>query len=153
MDMNQYQDSILNSIDSNIDDLKKIHNYIVNQYMLKWRRKHLLVNDFPIIGSIAELLESDIYKRVGNWAGQEPLETLDRVQEWFEKLAVIMNNMITLIDDLRKYACFNTDKFKKIYVKINGQFKNLVLSSYVIEEQPPQIMKTKTKYVSFVLLN
>lgn len=145
-------DQIFSWISCTIDSLKQTLNEIINKYLKRCQRKHVLTNGQCDIGSVSELLESAFYKHMSTrqcdsmLAGRPPLELLDQIQNWFESLAEIILSTINNIDKMRKFAFTNFDHFNMIDTAAKGLLSDLISSSFVLEKQPPQVMKTKSKY-------
>lgn len=123
---------------------------------------------FNCIGNVINAIDEVqkiVYKRLNNWHGDQVLlsngdrgidgnnskETLDEIQTWFGELLIIIWNTRTLIDSMR-----NSD-IPQIQTKLNNQsgeafrtitkfLQDLIVSSFVVEEQPPQVVKKDTRY-------
>lgn len=145
-------DQIFSSISGTIDNLKQTHSEIINKHLRKWQRKHVLTNGQCVIGSVSELLDSAFFKHMSTRqcdpmvAGRPPLEPLDQIQKWFESLAEIILSTFNNIEKMRKFAITYFEPFNIVDSAIKGVLSNLISSSLVLEKQPPQIMKTKSKY-------
>lgn len=124
---------------------------------------------FTSIGSVINAIDDvqkTVYKRLNNWHGDQVLlsngdrglegnnsrETLDEIQNWFGELFILIWNTRTLIDSMRNSDISHSQS------KLNGQFEqafstitkflqDLIVSSFVVEEQPPQVIKKDTRYV------
>lgn len=109
---------------------------------------------------IDELQQIVIQKRLSKWqreqvlagnGGPYPFNALDEIQQWFEALAEIIWNSRSLVDNMRCRGNFpfNGDdfvhQFEEHYNNINNLLQNLIVSSFIVEKQPPQVMKTNTR--------
>lgn len=139
-----------------IEFLKTEKEIIINDHLKKWHGRHVLDNPDPIIGSLDELLNSEIYKSLNFWqsdpnllvyGGQHPFETLDQIQLWFQDMASVMIDTINLIQQLHDYPVYQNDRirFATIYEDIKMNFRDLLNCSFVVSEQPPQVVRKKTK--------
>lgn len=114
-----------------------------------------------VIQRLAEVQKVVIHKRLGKWQRDQALagngaplamSTLDEIQMWFEELADLIWTTRTLIDTIRKtnmplqggQSNFN-DVFEVAYREITTLLQNLIVSGFIVEKQPPQVMKTNTR--------
>lgn len=102
-----------------------------------------------------------IINRLGRWQRDQamagngaplPVNVLDEIQVWFEKLAEVIWTTRNAIDVLRSLnASFNmnmnTDAF---YEQITKLLQLLIVSGFIVEKQPPQVMKTNTRFAATV---
>lgn len=140
--------NVLILINSTIDSLMITQSDIINQHLMKWQRENTLVEQSK---QLDELLNSSIYKYFVNWQCEPychcTLEVLDRIQDWFEALANILQKTIGFMEDLRKCPIPDSQLsgFNTIDSKIKSQLQYLFESSFVVVKQPKQILKSKTK--------
>lgn len=118
---------------------------------------------FSAIRSVIDLLDEVqkivIHKRLGKWQRDQalngngaplPLNALEEIQIWFEDLAELIWNTRSLIDTMRKTHMplsstnFN-DGFDVVYRDVTNLLQNLIVSGFIVEKQPPQVMKTNTR--------
>lgn len=106
---------------------------------------------------INEVQKVVIINRLGRWQRDQalsgngaplPVNTLDEIQVWFEKLAELIWTTRTTIDALRKLNVafnmnMNTDQY---YDQITKLLQLLIVSGFIVEKQPPQVMKTNTRF-------
>lgn len=112
-----------------------------------------------VIDSLDEVQKIVIHKRLGKWQRDQalagngapsPTNALDEIQIWFEELAELIWNTRTLIDTMRKCQIpLNqgnfSDGFEIAYREITSLLQNLIVSGFIVEKQPPQVMKTNTR--------
>lgn len=79
---------------------------------------------------------------------------LDIIQGWCEHLADILWNTREQIKMVSKYRKqLNVDEqnlpdfLPELFSKVTGLLEHLITRSFIIEKQPPQVMKTNTRYV------
>lgn len=124
------------------------------------RRQVLYESIREVIQRLAEVQKVVIHKRLGKWQRDQalagngaplPLNTLDDIQMWFEELADLIWTTRTLIDTIRKsniplqgQSNYN-DVFEVAYREITTLLQNLIVSGFIVEKQPPQVMKTNTR--------
>lgn len=107
-----------------------------------------------------ELQQIVIHKRLSKWKraqiwtrkNEELLLTgLDQLQQWFEALAENICSTRSLIDSMRNRRHFSVigfnidEKFEEAFRTINMLLDNLILSSFIVEQQPPQVLRTNTR--------
>lgn len=129
--INQRRLEIFNSVRAVIDLLDEVQKIVIHKRLGKWQR------DQALAGNGAPL----------------PLPALDDIQIWFEDLAELIWNTRTLIDTMRKsnmpLSSTNfSDGFEVAYRDITNLLQNLIVSGFIVEKQPPQVMKTNTRYIN-----
>lgn len=94
------------------------------------------------------------WKRAQVWTGKNeglPHTGLDQLQQWFEALAENIWSTRSLTDSMRsgRHIPFNgfniNEKFEEDFRKTNTILHNLILSSFIVEKQPTQVLKTHTR--------
>lgn len=101
------------------------------------------------------------WKRVQQLAGNgAPFNSnLDSIQEWCESLAELIwlnRQQIKEADRLKQKFALEPPGMQDILPTLNSQItrllSSLVTSTFIIEKQPPQVMKTNTRFTSTVRL-
>lgn len=108
------------------------------------------------IDSVQKLV---ILKRLGKWQRDQALagngaplngNTLDEIQSWFEKLAEIIWTTRCSIEATREintgFSMNMGEVIERAYREITTLLQNLIVSGFIVEKQPPQVMKTNTRY-------
>lgn len=114
------------------------------------------------------LLQSQVFDELSKWRREQQLagnsgklpgeETLNQIQSWCEILADVLT---TLMTQLNKFTSLSLqekeiqqikDLCSPLYDSTCRQLITLVSQSFVIEKQPPQVMKTNTRFSSTVRL-
>lgn len=111
-----------------------------------------------IIVDVDETQKRVILKRLGKWQRNQalagngaPLSTsgLDEIQMWFEKLAELIWSTRNLIEKFRvinfNYKINLGDVIDMAYKDVTTLLQNLIVSGFIVEKQPPQVMKTNTR--------
>lgn len=123
---------------------------------IKQRRNEISNNIRATVNLLDEVEKIVIHKRLGKWqrdqalngnGGQLVAGTLDEIQSWFELLADNIWNTRSAIDVMRK-SNFNQqgpDPFDSAYREVTNLLQNLIVSGFIVEKQPPQVMKTNTR--------
>lgn len=124
------------------------------------RRVDLFTNIRTVLDGLGEVQKVVIHKRLGKWQRDQalagngaplPLNTLDEIQGWFEGLADLIWTTRTLIDTIRKtnmpFPGHNniSDVFEATHRDATTLLQNLIVSGFIVEKQPPQVMKTNTR--------
>lgn len=123
----------------------------------------LMTNLATIIREIDDVQRTVILKRLGRWQRDQalsgngaplPINALDEIQLWFEKLAELILNTRNSIDAIRKLnSIFNMNMNVDLhYKKITELLQELIVSGFIVEKQPPQVMKTNTRFAATVRL-
>lgn len=129
-----------------------------------------LVDNFKVAISNTHSIQSKVLgKYLSNWKinqgktgnGAMPMSsnTLDMIQSWCEGLADIIWNTREQIRQVSKYKKQLgaeepnlPDYLPGLHTEITNLLMNLITSTFVIEKQPPQVMKTNTRFGSTVRL-
>lgn len=136
-----------------IGDLEEICKDIVSKHLLRWKRSLILTDEYRVFGSLERLKATYFYRKFGPWQVDldakknihEPLEILDQVQIWFTNILAMVSNLITIINNVQENPT-NADDLDKIRKKIYTLLQEVLQSGFVVDKQPPQHIKTKTKY-------
>lgn len=140
-----------------------IHDEIIRkknamQESINARGLELYRNIGKIIVDVDAVQKIVILKRLGKWQRDQalagngapfPNTTLDDIQLWFEKLAELIWSTRNLVDKFR-VTNFNFkinlgDVVDMAYKDITTLLQNLIVSGFIVEKQPPQVMKTNTR--------
>lgn len=105
-----------------------------------------------IVGRLAQWQRNQVM--AGNGA---PLTkgSLDDIQNWFEKLfdsIWLTRSIIMKIRTINEKLRLTHATFDESLNNITILLQNLIVSGFVVEKQPPQVMKTNTRYVRCVPL-
>lgn len=125
------------------------------------RRLELFSNIRTVIEMLNETQKIVIHKRLAKWQRDQALagngapllfNALDEIQTWFEELADLIVHTKSVIDTMRKNIPLQSqnnpsDLFEVAYREITILLQNLIVSAFIVEKQPPQVMKTNTRYV------
>lgn len=130
--------SLVDSFKSVIQLITQIQTKVVGKYLANWK-----VNQ----------------GKVGNGAMPLSANTLDMIQSWCENLAEIIwstREQIRLVAKYKKQLNAEEpnylDYLPQLQAESTNLLTNLITSTFVIEKQPPQVMKTNTRFPSAVRL-
>lgn len=117
-----------------------------------------------IVDEIDGVQKIVILKRLGKWQRDQALagngaplngNTLDEIQQWFEALGEVIWNTRLCIEAAREINSglqMNLgNMIDREYREINALLQNLIVSGFIVEKQPPQVMKTNTRYCQLKL--
>lgn len=148
-----------NPMAEDVERRRKLDVETKRTYMLQCIEQNadvLVTSLEQIINEISEVQKTVILKRLGRWQRDQalsgngaplPINTLDEIQNWFEKLAEFIWTTRTSIDAIRKLnSLFHVNMSVEIYYKkITELLQDLIVSGFIVEKQPPQVMKTNTR--------
>ncbi|GLV38891.1 Signal-transducer and activator of transcription protein at 92E [Carabus blaptoides fortunei] len=111
----------------------------------------------------AQVLDDELirWKREQQLAGNGAAfnSNLDSIQEWCESLAELIwmnRQQIKEAERLKQKLALDppgmTDVLPQLNAQITQLLSSLVTSTFIIEKQPPQVMKTNTRFLSTVRL-
>lgn len=133
--LNQLTGMRLNLVDKfkgTIELTESVQQKVVDKYLQQWRMNQGLS---------------------GNGAPPSNANNLDIIQGWCENLAEILWNTREQIKMVSKYRKqLNVDEqnlpdfLPELFAKSTNLLEHLITRSFIIEKQPPQVMKTNTRY-------
>lgn len=124
-------------IRTTLDTLRDVQSIITNNHLRKWQREQALSGN-------GALLQMDV---------------LDEIQNWFDTLCELLCNTRQIIDAIRnnnnaiqqnigtRFEQMNmyNELFEQYYKDATLLLHSLIVSGFVVEKQPPQVMKTHTR--------
>ncbi|CAB3252211.1 unnamed protein product [Arctia plantaginis] len=134
----QSQLELVDHMKENIANLRQLQSQVLDEELIKWKREQQLS---------------------GN--GVPMQSNLNTIQEWCELLADLIwttrqqvNNVArintkTVVELRQPHLAEMLDEMSKT---VTGLLSTLVTSTFVIEKQPPQVMKTNTRFTATVRL-
>ena len=132
-----HQSALLNFLVELCNSVKEVQTVVLDQELISWRRDQRLA---------------------GNGYQLNP-NTLDYLQEWCEGLADIiwsMRQQVRQLEGLRAKLTpdpqHNQVNIQDLLARITELLSNLVTGTFIIEKQPPQVMKTNTRFTATVRL-
>ncbi|CAG0889458.1 unnamed protein product [Darwinula stevensoni] len=125
-----------------------------------WQKQ---LTNFQRLQALQEVVESELvmYKREQQLAGNgTPItRSLDKIQSWFERLFESiweMRQQITTFQRLRESSKFQFNdqviQVDSLASEVTKLLSTLITKAFVIENQPPQVVKTCTKFAASVRL-
>lgn len=142
--------------------------YLANCQNQVQNKRIVLVSAFKEAADlIKQVYELVVVQQLGQWKinqvqagnGAQFVNNLDSIQQWCEQLVENLWSTITQIQMLYKASqAFSMevvpvlDNLYPVHKDLNILLKDLVTNSFVIEKQPPQVMKTKTRFQAKVRL-
>jgi signal transducer and activator of transcription 5B len=145
------------------DRVNVAHNHLIG------KRLELVDSFRKVIESIREIMDKVLDKHlfqwkvnqgsVGNGAPPININSLDVIQGWCEGLAVIIwdtREQIKLASHYKNQVAVDEpnlpDYLPALREEVTNLLMNLITSTFVIVKQPPQVIKTGTKFESTVRL-
>ncbi|XP_044572412.1 signal transducer and transcription activator isoform X3 [Drosophila ananassae] len=107
-----------------------------------------------------ETLNDLVIHELKNWRRQQALAgngaafnegALDDIQRCFEMLEALVAQMLEAVNELIRVQ-LGTDEPELIHLREQVKIaqKNLVISAFIVDKQPPQVMKTNTRFAASV---
>lgn len=127
--------------------------------MLAAARSHILQNLNSIIARYSSIQEH-VIQELKNWQRNQALagngapfrDNLDEIQQCIELLVKTVDNILENANMMNMIRLDNNDDISEMINRIRSAKQLLVLSSFIVEKQPPQVMKTNTRLVCFLNL-
>lgn len=132
----QFRLTLTDKLKENVSHLATLQSRVLDDELIRWKREQQLA---------------------GN--GAKFVSNLDIIQEWCEGLAEIIwltRQQIKEAERLKQKLPLDStgivDILSSLSVQITHLLSSLVTSTFIIEKQPPQVMKTNTRFTSTVRL-
>ncbi|KAK9870367.1 hypothetical protein WA026_007935 [Henosepilachna vigintioctopunctata] len=116
--------------------LNQLQTHVLDEELIRWKRDQQLAGNGVIFNS-----------------------NLDTIQEWCEALAELIwlnRQQIKEVERLKQKLALDplgvSDVLPQLLVEITQLLSSLVTSTFIIEKQPPQVMKTNTRFTATVRL-
>lgn len=137
--INQQCGQILTSIRMIINSLTDAQRILIDDRLTKWKYSQILAG----YGDENKKLQSNFYEKY-----EHLYLALDNIQIQFEEIFECVLNTYTLLDIIRN--CHNQANYVDTFeVKASSDItiilNNLIWSSFIIDDQPPQVIKKDTR--------
>ena len=134
--MLQLRLNIADKLKDNVNKLTILQSRVLDDELLRWKRDQQLAGNGAAFNS-----------------------NLDTIQEWCENLAELIwlnRQQIKEAERLKQKSVRDPPGLQDVLPSLNSQvtqlLSSLVTSTFIIEKQPPQVMKTNTRFTSTVRL-
>lgn len=107
-----------------------------------------------------ERLQDMVITELKNWRRQQALagngaqfseNVLDEIQRCFELLETFVTYLLAAVKEAIMVRLMNDDpELTTLHEQIHVAQKNLVCSAFIVDKQPPQVMKTNTRFAASV---
>ncbi|SPP82589.1 signal transducer and transcription activator isoform X1 [Drosophila guanche] len=107
-----------------------------------------------------EPLQELIIGELNNWRRQQALagngapfneSTLDQIQRCFELLESFIGHLLAAVKEtLRVHIVNDEPELNNLLERVRSAQKNLVCAAFIVDKQPPQVMKTNTRFAASV---
>lgn len=162
-ELNSFNSLVFNETMTTLEARKSYHMKItqIAGYLLK---------SFQfIITEIQNVLNMVIFERLGRWQrdqafianGAQLPDALDEIQDWFAEMAQLICTTRNSINATRNLNAITAIQINNIRMNeqmdhfhslIMQQLQQLIVSGFIVEKQPPQVIKTKTRFAATVRL-
>ncbi|CAH0730881.1 unnamed protein product, partial [Brenthis ino] len=136
--INQSQMELVDHMKENIANLRQLQSQVLDEELIKWKREQQLS---------------------GN--GVPMQSNLNTIQEWCELLADLIWNTRQQVGNVARINGKTIAELRQPHLtemlddmgkQVTSLLSTLVTSTFVIEKQPPQVMKTNTRFTATVRL-
>lgn len=128
------------------------------RYTAIYYQRNVLVMQLKNIVSDYEVLHKSVIDvELKNWQRQQALagngaplnDNLNQIQSCIELLVEIICRLAQSVDIMRKSTTVDGG-LDELHARIRMQQEYLILSAFIVEKQPPQVMKTNTRFAAAV---
>ncbi|XP_078482928.1 STAT-b protein isoform X2 [Ciona intestinalis] len=133
--LQQLRASLATRHEETFNHLSQLQNQILDEELIKWKRSQALA-----------------------YNGVQHESNLDQLQQWCEQLAEIIwqnRQQIKRVELQRQQLPINNpgrDMLPDLNATITALLSTLVTSTFIIEKQPPQVLKTQTRFGATIRL-
>ncbi|KAL1490502.1 hypothetical protein ABEB36_013184 [Hypothenemus hampei] len=127
---------ITEQLRQNYQLLSQVQSQVIDDELIRWKRNQQLSGNGVLFNS-----------------------SLDKIQEWCEEIAELIwlnRQQIKEVERLKQKLALDppgvVDVLPTILSEITQLLSSLVTSTFIIEKQPPQVMKTNTRFTATVRL-
>nr|XP_022330228.1 signal transducer and activator of transcription 5B-like isoform X2 [Crassostrea virginica] len=129
---------IADTLSKNFDDLEEVRQLVVDQELIDWKRKQQLAgNGAPFNPSLLENLQK--------WV-ESTVDLVWRSRQQVLKLEGLCSRIPLQLPDGKE------DVVSKLNNKITGILSSIVTSTFIVEHQPPQVLKRDSRFSARVRL-
>lgn len=129
--LRQMRMKFFNSIRNVIDLLTVVQRTVIDEQLGKWRNERILAHKY------------------GNQSDIKSPTHIDQIQIWFERLLELIcktQTSINIVRNAENQQNFSNEIEEKIDADIIVHLQELVRSSLIVENQPPQVIKKDKRY-------
>ena len=164
-----YQESQqdIGSLEKAKSDLNNFENLLKQKVSELNRSRHdLLSQQHEIFNQIVSIQQAVLFEHLTLWHQNQQLASngaqtggneLDKIQEWVEMLTDLtlrlrsqLKSLHHSINEARHIRFNHAEALDKLRLSIDRSLETLILNTFVVEKQPPQVMKTNTRFTSTV---
>uniref|UniRef100_T1PBN7 Signal transducer and activator of transcription n=1 Tax=Musca domestica TaxID=7370 RepID=T1PBN7_MUSDO len=103
-------------------------------------------------------IQETVINELKNWQRNQALagngapfrDNLDDIQRCIELLVEMVGKILDNVNTMNQIRLDNNDEISDIIAHVRQSQQLLVLSSFIVEKQPPQVMKTNTRFAAGV---
>ncbi|XP_013178889.1 PREDICTED: signal transducer and activator of transcription 5B isoform X2 [Papilio xuthus] len=136
--INQSQMELVDRMKDNIANLRQLQSQVLDEELIKWKREQQLSgNGVPMQSNLNTIQEWCELLADLIWTSRQQVNNVARINS---KTIVELRqpHLVEMLDDMSK--------------QVTSLLSTLVTSTFVIEKQPPQVMKTNTRFTATVRL-
>ncbi|CAH2064686.1 unnamed protein product, partial [Iphiclides podalirius] len=136
--INQSQMELVDRMKDNIANLRQLQSQVLDEELIKWKREQQLSgNGVPMQSNLNTIQEWCEMLADLIWTSRQQVNNVARINS---KTIVELRqpHLVEMLDDMSK--------------QVTSLLSTLVTSTFVIEKQPPQVMKTNTRFTATVRL-
>ncbi|KAL9900332.1 signal transducer and transcription activator-like isoform 1-T3 [Glossina fuscipes fuscipes] len=138
---------------SHTDDLE-----MQQRYMSVSSKRNTMLHDLRSIILKYDSMQSTVIIELRNWQRNQALaangamfrDNLDDIQRCIELLIEMIGKILDIVNMLQTMPLDTNNGLSELTAHARNAQQLLILSSFIVEKQPPQVMKKKTKFVAAV---
>ncbi|XP_050360044.1 signal transducer and activator of transcription 5B isoform X1 [Nymphalis io] len=136
--INQSQMELVDHMKENITNLRQLQSQVLDEELIKWKREQQLSgNGVPMQSNLNTIQEWCELLADLIWSTRQQVSNVARINS--KTIAELRQpHLAEMLDDMSK--------------QVTSLLSTLVTSTFVIEKQPPQVMKTNTRFTATVRL-
>ncbi|XP_017475010.1 PREDICTED: signal transducer and transcription activator-like isoform X2 [Rhagoletis zephyria] len=141
-------------------ELEELDNQYKQQYLILCNRKNGVVDDLRRVISEYDTIQDQVIMALKMWQRNQALagngapfhDNLDDIQRCVEMLVDMVSKIHAFVNNLILMSMGETEDpiLAEMLNHVRSVQRLLVLSAFIVERQPPQVMKTQTRFAAAV---
>ncbi|XP_054732555.1 signal transducer and transcription activator-like [Anastrepha obliqua] len=139
-------------------EIQELDNQYKDKYLILCERKQVVVNDLRRVISEYDTIQDQVIMALKMWQRNQALagngapfhDDLDDIQRCVEMLVDMVAKIHAFVSSLRIMSEGEDSVLTDLLNHVRSVQKMLVLSAFIVERQPPQVMKTHTRFAAAV---
>uniref|UniRef100_A0A1A9W1Q5 Signal transducer and activator of transcription n=1 Tax=Glossina brevipalpis TaxID=37001 RepID=A0A1A9W1Q5_9MUSC len=126
------------------------------RYMSVISKRNAMLHDLRSITLEYDSMQKSVINELRSWQRNQALagngatfrDNLDDIQRCIELLIEMIGKILDIVNTFQTKTLDTSNDLSELIAHVRNAQQLLILSSFIVEKQPPQVMKKKTKFVT-----